>query len=159
MIKYNLCEQTYKPGTQDSAIIFFVSNKRRPLQKIIRIFRGLRQNVTMENERNMDRGLRLVNVHHLTCKSPNVPSHYTTCGSYLNEYYLLSFKHVIPRRDKRSCVIRVHLTVFTFYISFVNRSFVFKNTCDHPPFLNSRKPFSSEGKRESTSNGIKLVFS
>ena len=44
------------------------------------------------------------------------------------------------------------------YISFVNRIIVFKNTCDHPPTLNSRKPFSSEGERESTSNGIQLVL-
>ena len=68
------------------------------------------------------------------------------------------FQTCYPRRDKRSCVIGVHLTVCTFYISFVNRSFVFKNTCDHPPFLNSRKHFSSEEKREITSNGIQSVF-
>ena len=68
------------------------------------------------------------------------------------------FQTCYPRRDKRSCFIGVHLTVCTFYISFVNRSFVFKNTCDHPPFLNSRKHFSSEEKREITSYGIQSVF-
>ena len=64
----------------------------------------------------------------------------------------------IPRREKRSGSIGVHLTVFPFCISLVNRNWFFRNRGDNPPFLESRKPLSPEGMCFSTPDVVQLIF-
>ena len=49
----------------------------------------------------------------------------------------------IPRREKRSGSNGVHLTVFPFYMSLVNRNWGSKNTMEYPCFFDTRKPLLS----------------